>query len=81
MGDFSDDFDSSAFLLEDDAPPPPAVVVTAQSRAPRRGRTLKRGRIRYVERWIETPDGPLRVMVPDPFNTDDLLVLVAEFLE
>jgi hypothetical protein len=40
-----------------------------------RSRTLKRIPKRLIEREIQTPDGPLKVLVPDDWTADDLLTI------
>jgi hypothetical protein len=40
-----------------------------------RSRTLRRLPARLVKRKLQTPDGPLIVLVPDDWTADDMLTL------
>jgi hypothetical protein len=52
----------------------PQQIVREVGRAVR-SRTLRRKPKRLVERELQTPDGPLRVLVPDDWTADDMLTL------
>lgn len=66
-------------LWTSEAPPqPPPAVVTQAPRAGR-SRIMRRPR-RYVERELQTPEGPLIVLVPDDWTADDLLTLATSLV-
>lgn len=50
------------------------AVRTVQPRT-YRSRTLRRVPKRLIERELQTPDGPLRILVPDDWTDGDLLDL------
>ena len=72
VGYFTDYF-SAAFDTGAAAPEP----VQPRSQQPRavRSRTLRRSPKRYIEREIDTPDGPMIVLVPDDWTADNLMTL------
>lgn len=58
------------------APVPPVVPVVTPSRGSLgRSHTIVRVPKRLVRREVQTPDGPLIILVPDDWTTDDLMTL------
>lgn len=60
-----------------DAVAPVAVAEPEPPRLPLRSRTLRRAPLKVVRRRIDTPEGPVEILVPDPFDEIDLVVLLA----